>query len=167
MAKVADSSRLQPERRKRELAERPKREAIMEDLFASVAEAIFIVEPDGRILDVNPAACELLGYSKEEFLAMRPWDFVTSASREEILDLARNMRPGIPVTVQRTYRSKAGELKIMDLRLTRCTLASRDLIVVSCRDITEQKRLEERLRRSEKNLAEGQRLTKTGSWILD
>ena len=34
-------------------------------------------------------------------------------------------------------------------------------------DITEQKRLENRLRQSEKNLAEGQRLTKTGSWILD
>jgi PAS domain S-box-containing protein len=34
-------------------------------------------------------------------------------------------------------------------------------------DITEQKRLENRLRQSERNLAEGQRLTKTGSWILD
>ena len=34
-------------------------------------------------------------------------------------------------------------------------------------DITEQNRLENRLRESEKNLAEGQRLTKTGSWILD
>jgi signal transduction histidine kinase len=34
-------------------------------------------------------------------------------------------------------------------------------------DITEQKRLENQLRSSERNLAEGQRLTKTGSWILD
>jgi len=34
-------------------------------------------------------------------------------------------------------------------------------------DITEQKLLEKRLRRSERNLAEGQRLTKTGSWVLD
>jgi PAS domain S-box-containing protein len=34
-------------------------------------------------------------------------------------------------------------------------------------DITEQKQIEDRLRRSERNLAEGQRLTKTGSWILD
>jgi PAS domain S-box-containing protein len=34
-------------------------------------------------------------------------------------------------------------------------------------DITKQKRLENRLRHSEQNLAEGQRLTKTGSWTLD
>jgi len=51
--------------------------------------------------------------------------------------------------------------------LSCCHLAGRDLIVVSCRDVTDQKRLEDRLRRSEKNLAEGQRLTKTGSWVLD
>ena len=35
------------------------------------------------------------------------------------------------------------------------------------RDIEERKRVEEKLQRSERNLAEGQRLTKTGSWILD
>ena len=34
-------------------------------------------------------------------------------------------------------------------------------------DITERKRMENRLRQSEQNLAEGQRLTRTGSWILD
>jgi PAS domain S-box-containing protein len=40
-------------------------------------------------------------------------------------------------------------------------------LVGTLRDVTEQKQIEDRLRRSERNLAEGQRLTKTGSWILD
>ena len=40
-------------------------------------------------------------------------------------------------------------------------------LVGTSMDITEQKQSEDRLRRSERNLAEGQRLTKTGSWILD
>ena len=128
---------------------------------------MIVAEPDGRIIDANPAACEVLGYSKQELLRMYPWDFVTSASRKEILMLIQGMRPGMPVTVQRTYRSKNGELKIMDLHLTRCDVAGSDLVIVSCRDVTERQQLEARLRRSEKNLAEGQRLTKTGSWILD
>jgi PAS domain S-box-containing protein len=34
-------------------------------------------------------------------------------------------------------------------------------------DVTAQKHLENQLRQSERNLAEGQRLTRTGSWILD
>jgi PAS domain S-box-containing protein len=166
-ANASESSRLELEQCQRSLDEFQKRAKQLEDLFVHVADAIFVAETDGRIRDVNPAACALLGYRKEELLAMHPWDFVESASQDEILGLIQNMRPENPAIVQRTYRCKSGEQKVMDLRLTRCDLAGRDLVVVSCRDITEQKRLENRLRQSERNLAEGQRLTKTGSWVLD
>ncbi len=165
--KVTAPLRLELNRLHSELAECHKRMEQMEGLFAHVADAIFVAEPDGRIIDVNPAACSLLGYSKEELIGMHPWEFVVSASRDEILQLIRHMERQVPVTVQRTYRSKTSEQKLMDLRLTRCDLAGRDLIIVSCRDVTKQKEIEERLRQSERNLAEGQRLTKTGSWILD
>lgn len=149
------------------LGECQRRLEQMDSLFSQLADGVFVASPDGRIIDVNPAACELLGYSKAELLSMHPWDFVMSASREDILSLINGMQTGTPVTIQRTYRSKSGAQKIMDLRLSRCDVAGRDLVIVSCRDVTEQQRLEARLRRSEKNLAEGQRLTKTGSWILD
>jgi PAS domain S-box-containing protein len=139
----------------------------MEGVFTHVADAILVAAQDGRIVEANPAASAILGYSHAELLTMHPWDFVVSAAQEEILRLIQTIGPGTPVTVQRIYRCKSGEQKRMDLRLTRCTLAGRDLVIVACRDVTEQKRLEERLRRSERNLAEGQRLTKTGSWILD
>ena len=135
--------------------------------FAHVADAIFVTEVSGQIVDANPAACALLGYSQGELLAMCPWDFVTSASREEIQTLLRDLPRGVPATVQRTYRRKSGEQLSIDLRLTRFESGERDLVIVSCRDVTAQKRLEEQLRHSERNLAEGQRLTKTGSWILD
>lgn len=139
----------------------------VEGLFAQVAEVILVAAPDGRLVDVNPAACQLLGYSRSELLAMYPWDFVISASRDEILVLLRNMKQNEVVTIHRIYRRKDGALLVMDLRMTRCRLAGRDSIIVAGRDITEQKNLEDRLRESEKNLAEGQRLTKTGSWVLD
>lgn len=155
------------ERCRSELSLMRKRAAQAEAVFANVADPILVSEPDGRIVDVNAAACELLGFSKDELVGMFPWDFVTSASREEILEFIEALRPGTPVTVQRTYRSKSGDQKIMDLHSARCDVAGRDLIIVSCRDVTEQRSLEARLRRSEKNLAEGQRLTKTGSWVLD
>jgi PAS domain S-box-containing protein len=166
-AYASESLQLELERYRRKLDEFQERARQLEDLFVHLADAIFLAETDGRIIDVNPAACALLGYGKEELLAMHPWDFVESASKDDILDLIQKMRPENPATVQRTYRCKSGEQKMMDLRLTRCALAGRDLVVVSCRDITEQKGLENRLRQSERNLAEGQRLTKTGSWILD
>jgi PAS domain S-box-containing protein len=103
---------------------------LTEKLFEHVADAVFVADLDGRIIDVNPAACWLLGYATEELLKMRPWDFATSASWEGILGSIGTMPLGDPVTVQRAYRCKSGEQKIVDARLTRENHAGRDLIVV-------------------------------------
>jgi PAS domain S-box-containing protein len=164
---TVEALRLELEESERRLIECRARMEQMEGVFVHVADAILVAAQDGRMVEANPAASAILGYSHAELLAMRPWDFVASAAREEILGLIQTIRPGTPVTIQRVYRCKSGEQKRMDLRLTRCTLAGRELVIVVCRDVTGQKHLEERLRRSERNLAEGQRLTKTGSWILD
>ena len=139
----------------------------LENFFAHVADALFVTELDGRIIDANPAACTLLEYSRDELLSLHPWDFVTSATRAEILDSLHGLQTGIPASQQRTYRRKSGQQLTLDLRLTRFQNGESDLVIVSCRDITAQKQLEEQLQKSEHNLAEGQRLTKTGSWVLD
>src|ERR1051325_10614360 len=112
----------------------------MEGLFAHVADAVFLARTDGRIVDVNPAACAMLGYSRGELLAFHQWDIVTSASRDEILKLWQSMMPGAPVTVQRTCRTRNGHPIEVELRLARCSLGGRDLIIVTCRDVTEQTR---------------------------
>jgi len=57
----------------------------------------FVAELDGRIIEVNPAACSLLGYERQELLKMRPRDFATSASWEGILALIGTMELGDPV----------------------------------------------------------------------
>jgi PAS domain S-box-containing protein len=135
-----------PDRPRREFDEDGSRRELLELLFTHVANAIFLTESDGRIIDVNPAACAMLGFAREELLGMWPWDFVTSASRDEILALIGSTKPGVPVSVQRLYRRKSGESRTMDLRLTRFGCADRELIAASCRDLTEQVDLELRLR---------------------
>lgn len=56
------SERVEAERALAESEERYRR------LFEEVQDAVYISDPDGRILDVNPAAEELFGYSREELL---------------------------------------------------------------------------------------------------
>jgi PAS domain S-box-containing protein len=140
---------------------------LTEKLLEHVADAIFVADLDGRIIDVNPVACSLLGYERHELLKMRPWDFATSASWEGILELIGTMPLGNPITVQRVYRCKSGEQKTVDVRLTRENQAGRDLIVVFSRDLTEQKRLELRSRQNRRNLTESQRFANPGSTAMD
>jgi PAS domain S-box-containing protein len=103
-----------------------KRLAQMEGLFAHVADAVFVVECDGQIIEVNPAASELFGYSKEEFLAMHPWDFVTSIPREEILAAIDSMKNGMSSLLQCVCRSKNGKERPLSLHLKRNNFCGRD-----------------------------------------
>jgi PAS domain S-box-containing protein len=61
-----------------------KNEARFTELFESLQEGIYIVTPDGTIVDVNPALARMLGYdSKEELLKRRvPEIFVDQPERK-------------------------------------------------------------------------------------
>src|ERR1700737_1880132 len=158
---------LELERIRSELDRCTTRLQLTEKLLEHVADAVFVADLDGRIIDVNPAACSLLGYERQELLKMRPWDFATNASWEGILALIGTMELGDPVTVQRAYRCKSGEQKILDVRLTRENHAARDLMVVFSRDVTEQKRLELRSRQNGRKLTESQRFSNPGTTAMD
>jgi PAS domain S-box-containing protein len=164
---VTERLQLELERLRSELDRCTTRLHLTEKLLEHAADAVFVADLDGRIIDVNPAACSLLGYERQELLKMRPWDFATRASWEGILELIGTMPLGDPVTVQRAYRCKSGEQKIVDVRLTRENHAGRDLIVVFSRDVTEQKRFELRSRQDERNLTERQQFSNAGNRPAD
>ena len=149
---------LEGERLRSELDSRSTRLHLTETLLARVPDAVFVADFECRIIDVNPAACSLLGYERQELLKMRPWDFATRASWEELLALIGTLPLGHPVTVQRAYRCKSGEQKIVELRLTRENHAGWDLIVAFSREVTPPKGLERRSSQNEGNLTESPRV---------
>ncbi len=133
----------------------PGREDWLEGLFAHVADAIYVHDLKGRMLDANPAASETFGYSRAELLALHPWEIVTNSSRQEMLALWQEVTCGWRVTVERSYRRKDGEPVLAEVRLTRAHSSEGDFIIALCRDVTAQRRVEEALRASEQ-LARGQ-----------
>ena len=130
----------------REIGGSRSRGEFLELIFAHLTDAIFVIEPDGRIIDANPAACSMLGHPSDEPPGTRPYGFVTNVFGEDMLELIRSTTRGATVTGQRAYRRGTGGNGIMDLRLARFGCPEGDLLVASCRDLTEQKQLEERLR---------------------
>jgi PAS domain S-box-containing protein len=125
---------------------RSRREKWLELLFAHAADGILVHELSGRFIDANPAACKMLGYTRKELLTLHPWDLVTNASRENMLALWQRIRRDHPTVAERVYRRKDGHLVVAEARLSRFESAGQDLIILTCRDVSERKRNEEELR---------------------
>jgi PAS domain S-box-containing protein len=127
---------------------------------------------DGKLLWVNPAVERITGYSVGECMAMPdfPIPIIAEADRETV---ARQIREAVHGSSRNDFefrvRHKDCHLvwvavswqPIYDSRGARLGHRS------SIRDITDRKRVEETLRRSETYLAEAQRLSHTGSWAFD
>ncbi len=55
----------------------------LENILKYMGEALLILDPRGRIKTVNPAACEMLGYSAEELVGMSIGDVFEEEGQEE------------------------------------------------------------------------------------
>ena len=121
-------------------------------LFAHAPDAIFLENEDDEILDVNPAACVLLGYSREELLAMQVSDLQASELRGQLGNVIKNelSRHGsIPfesVNLRRDGTRVAVEI-------SDALIGDSGLALSIVRDITERKRAEEELRAAHQQLA--------------
>jgi diguanylate cyclase (GGDEF)-like protein/PAS domain S-box-containing protein len=112
-------------------------------VFATVGDALLLVDSrDGRILDVNPATCKLYGYSREELLALRDRDLAADAATHiELLSTPSTRRVG------HLHHRKDGTVFQADIYLRRFTYQGHKITVEAVRDMTPQKRAEQKILR--------------------
>jgi PAS domain S-box-containing protein len=116
-------------------------------LFDSTLDAVLVATDDRVYVDANPAACDLFGVSKEELLGSRLEDFVPEGGRDAAHEawgafIERGRMDG-----EFVLRRADGALRIADFRARAGFLPGQHLSVL--RDITDRKRAEEKLRKSE------------------
>jgi PAS domain S-box-containing protein len=130
--------------------------------------AIFMLDLEGRVTTWNDGAERIKGYREEEILGQPfsrfyPPEEVAQGKPEEILALAA----ATGRAQQEGYRlRKDGTRFWADIVITAIRDEEGELIgfsKVAC-DLTARRHAEEELRRKEAYLAEGQRLSRTGSW---
>jgi formate hydrogenlyase transcriptional activator len=139
----------------RDISARKRAEAALREseerfrlLVEHAADAFFIVEKDGRIVDVNRCACESMGYTREELHAMRVWDLGGGVSIETFLGRVEQMARG-PVTFSRTMRRKDGTTFPVEVHARLFEARGRELVLSLARDVTERIRAEEERRKLE------------------
>lgn len=111
------------------------------NVFATVGDAILMIDSgDGRILDVNPAACALYGYQRHEMLALRGRDLTAETSN--ISELPRTVSKRFTGYPQ---RRKDGTIFPADLWARHFTYRGRRITVAAVRDMTPLKQAEQRI----------------------
>ena len=136
-------------------------------------DGIFLVDfATFRYLDVNQTGCRMLGYSREELLALRTLDVnlgISESDQRQRFEAARALGPeGVMTEPEgRFMRRKDGATFPIEVARRYVRIGSREIIVGIARDITQRVRSEAALRESEARLAAAQTLARIGNWRLD
>lgn len=137
------------------------------DLVRASGNAITAMAPDGIVTAWNPAAERLYGYGESEALGRHIDMLVPDDRREEAAELLARLAAGERVEHFETRR-RTKDGTIVDVTLSASVARGPDGEVAgffaSSREIGFEKRLRERLERSEAQLETAQELTAVGSW---
>jgi PAS domain S-box-containing protein len=113
--------------------------------------AKLIVDDDRRLVDVNPGACELLGYTHDELLGLRVDDIVPSDAA--IAELWQTFVEEGSLSGAFKLRRRDGSTRDVEYSASTDVLPGRHLAILT--DVTEQLELEQQLRQSQKMEAIG------------
>lgn len=117
-------------------------------------DAIEVVDPNTlRFLDVNEKACSVLGYSREEFLSLRVFDINPSITESSVEKVREELQKSGVLVRETHHRRKDGSTFPVEVSM-RWVRLERDYVIIICRDLSEHKQAERRLREYER-LVEG------------
>jgi PAS domain S-box-containing protein len=139
-------------------------------ILGSALDCIVTIDHDGGITEFNPAAERTFGYRRDEVLGRQLADVIIPPALREShrQGFARYLATGasrvLGKRIEMTAVRADGSEFPVELAITRIPLDGPPSFTGYLRDITERKRAEEELRRSEAFLAEAQQLSQVGSF---
>jgi len=114
-------------------------------LFNHTADAILILDLEGKVIAVNDQACRQYGYDREAFLQRHitdidsPEDAPNAQARIALLDSQGH------ASFEALHRDAQGRVIPVEVRATKVLLDGQPAMFSLCRDISEQKQAQERI----------------------
>ncbi len=124
-----------------------------EGIFDHITEAIYIQEENGIFLEVNTAAENLYGLSKQELVGKDPL-FVAAPGKNDFSAIGRacahTFQSAVPSRFEFWAKRKNGEIFPKEVIVNQGWYFGKKVLISTARDISEQKREQEELSRSER-----------------
>jgi len=139
---------------KRAEEELREREVQFRSIFESTSDAVLIFDFDGTIIEANPAACKMYGYSYEELIGLSGKDIARSDHYHIFEDFKRQVKTSGRFSAQSVDLRKDGSPIHIEVRGASFSYKGRPHLLAVVRDVTErveagqilERRVEERTR---------------------
>jgi PAS domain S-box-containing protein len=131
-------------------------------LFEGIEDIVFVHDLDGKILDVNPAACRRLGYSRQELLQLKTSDLDDPEFAAGFGERLRSQLERRHVAFEGRHRNRSGVVIPVDISTSLIQFEDQVAVLAVCRDITERKTLEAERQKMRAMLAQTEKLASIG-----
>jgi len=112
-------------------------------LFEDAPDSVLIFDLLGKIRGVNSTACNVFGYSEEEFLSMSMSDLASEEHARRTMELISQIVETGAQTYEVVHKRKNGSLIPVEINANVIELADEKLIQTFARDITHRKEHEQ------------------------
>jgi len=113
-------------------------------LFNTIQQAIYILDGEGKFIDVNDGAESMYGYSREEFTGKTP-EFVSAPGKNDLKEVTGYLQKafaGEPQQFEFWGLRKNNEIFPKDVRLYKGTYFGSDVVIAIGTDITQRRNTE-------------------------
>lgn len=142
-----------------------KSEARFRSLIEHSSDFIFVLDREGTIRYVSPSSQRALRLGSEGLVGEEFFVLIHPGDLTSVRSALNDQTPNAIRAFEFRCRYPGGETRVIEAVKTNLldnhAVAG---IVINARDVTERRRAQEELRRSEAFLTEGERLSHTGSW---
>jgi two-component system sensor histidine kinase UhpB len=118
-----------------------------------VTDGLFLHDQDGRVVDVNRRACEILGYERDELIGVFPTAFNPDVTLADVKANMTRLRAGESLAFDTRHRRKEGSVFPVEVRVRPFWADGRLFALALACDITDRKRTEATLRETQQRLA--------------
>jgi diguanylate cyclase (GGDEF)-like protein/PAS domain S-box-containing protein len=135
-----------------DITDRVKAEKLLRDseekfrnLVDQAADCIFLIEKNGLIVDVNPMACDMLGYKKEDLLHLNVV-YLFSNLNKKMTKINQNIDKKNSNHFEDFMRKQDGTAVPVDINLRLINISDRQMYLALCRNISEKKKAEAKIK---------------------